>query len=157
MRPRKNKLINFEPESTYFKPRGIPLSKLKEVELNLEELEALRLVNLEKLNQIDAAIKMEVHQSTFQRTLTRAREKITDALVNGKSIKINGGNYKMPGRNGTGPLGQGKGRGLGRGISNAGPEGMCVCPSCGHEEPHVRGQPCNLKKCSKCNTLMTRK
>ncbi len=87
-RPRKPKFVNFEPGVTYFKPRAVPLSTLEEVELSLEELEALRLSNLEKLKQTEAAKKMKIHQSTFQRTLTRAREKITDALVNGKAIQI---------------------------------------------------------------------
>ena len=142
VRPRKIKLVNFEPNVTYFKPRAVPLSQLEEVEMTFDELETLRLSNLEKLSQADAAKKMHIHQSTFQRTLTRAREKITDTLVNGKAIKIHGGEYKMPGRNGN---------------KNAGPVGNCVCPKCGYEQPHVRGQPCNQIKCSKCETLMTRK
>jgi len=159
VRPRKIKFVNFEPNVTYFKPRAIPLSQLEEIELNFDELETLWLSNLEKLNQADSAEKMHIHQSTFQRTLTRAREKITDALVNGKAIKIHGGEYKMPGGNGTGPTGQGRGggRGFGRGTQNAGPNGTCMCPSCGHEQAHVRGQPCNQTKCPKCETLMTRK
>lgn len=157
VRPRKIKLVNFEPDVTYFKPRAVPLSNLEEVEITLDELESLRLSNLEKLNQTLAAQKMQVHQSTFQRTLTRANEKITDALVNGKAIKIRGGEYKMPGGDRTGPLGLGRGRGFNRGSTNAGPSGVCICPSCGHEEQHVRGQPCNQKKCPKCDTLMTRK
>jgi uncharacterized protein len=170
VRPRKIKWINFEPDVTYFKPRAIPLSNLEEIEITLDELETLRLSNLENLNQIDAAIKMDIHQSTFQRTLTRAREKITDALVNGKAIKIHGGEYKMPGGDGTGPEGkgpiagkrnrQGAGRG-GRGRNNGpnagGPGGVCKCPECGHEQAHIRGQPCSQVKCPECNTLMTRK
>jgi len=109
---------------------------------------------------------MKIHQSTFQRTLTRAREKITDALVNGKAIKIHGGEYKMPGGDGTGPRGLGRGMGRGRGLGQragrmngpfaAGPEGLCKCPKCGHEQKHVRGQPCNQIKCPKCETLLTR-
>lgn len=63
----------------------------------------------------------------------------------------------MPGRDGTGPNNFGRGRGLGRGANSAGPLDVCVCPNCGHEEPHIRGQPCNNKNCPKCNTLMTRK
>ncbi|MEA3429935.1 MAG: DUF134 domain-containing protein [Nanoarchaeota archaeon] len=159
VRPRKVKLVNFEPGATYFKPRAVPLTQLEEVELTIDELETLRLSNIEKLSQVDAAKKMQVHQSTFQRTLVRAREKITDALVNGKAIKIHGGEYKMPGGDGTGPLGQGRGagRGFGRGNQNAGPVGTCVCPKCGYEQVHVRGQVCNKIKCSKCGTLMTRK
>jgi predicted DNA-binding protein (UPF0251 family) len=159
VRPRKIKTINFEPNVTYFKPKAVPLNQLEEVELTLDELETLRLSNLENLSQLDAALKMEVHQSTFQRTLVRAMEKITDALVNGKAIRIHGGEYKMPGGDGNGPMSLGIGRGLGirRGFKNAGPSGVCVCPSCGHEEAHLRGQPCNQRKCPKCNALMTRK
>jgi len=116
VRPRKLKLVNLEPEVTYFKPRAVPLKELKEVEITFDELETLRLANLKKLSQEEAAKKMEIHQSTFQRTLTRAREKITDALIHGKAIKIHGGEYKMPNKDGTGPEGKGlrTGRGLGK-------------------------------------------
>ena len=71
VRPRKLKIINFEPGVTYFKPRAVPMNQLQEVELTFDELETLRLSNLEKLNQIDAAKKMDVHQSTFQRRSVR--------------------------------------------------------------------------------------
>jgi uncharacterized protein len=155
VRPRKIKHVNFEPNVRYFKPRAIPLNKLEEVELNIEELETLRLANLEKLSQIDAAEKMNIHQSTFQRTLLRAREKITDALVNGKAIKIEGGDFKMPNRDRTGPINRGnRGRGFQRGNIN---DGICVCTNCGYEEEHIRGIPCNQKKCPKCNSEMTRR
>jgi predicted DNA-binding protein (UPF0251 family) len=65
------------------------LRELEEVELTLEELEALRLKNAEGLEQIDAAKKMKTSQSTFQRILASAYRKITEALVEGKAIKIN--------------------------------------------------------------------
>ena len=95
VRPRKLKRIRVNPNTTYFKPVGMPLRNLEEVVINLEELEALRLTNLEGFNQVESAKKMGVHQSTFQRTLARARKKITDALVNGKAIKLEGGRYKF--------------------------------------------------------------
>jgi predicted DNA-binding protein (UPF0251 family) len=167
-RPRKRRFVEFEPDVTYFKPHAIPLARLEEVELTVDELEAMRLSDLEKLNQIESAEKMDIHQSTFQRTLVKAREKVSLALVRGKAIKIHGGEYTMPRRDGTGPAGagrgrgigggqgQGQGRGLGRGGFNAGLGGNCVCPSCGYKEPHVLGQPCNKKKCPKCGNLMTR-
>ena len=157
VRPRKIRSVNFEPDVTYFKPRAVLLSQIEEVELTFDELETLRLSHLKKLGQTEAAINMDIHQSTFQRTLARAREKITDALVNGKAIKINGGDYKMPNRDGTGPIGQGRGRGRMNGPLSAGPDGTCKCHGCGHEQPHVRGRPCNLIRCPKCNSLMTRK
>lgn len=139
VRPRKIKHVGFEPGVTYFKPRAVPLRELEEVELNVDELEALRLSNIEKLSQAEAAGLMKVHQSTFQRTLARAREKVTDALVNGKAIKIHGGVYKMRGR-----------RGLG------GPGGYCVCPDCGAKKEHVRGVPCINTKCPDCGRTMVR-
>ncbi|MBN1385410.1 DUF134 domain-containing protein [Candidatus Woesearchaeota archaeon] len=162
VRPRKTRIVNFEPNVTYFKPRAVPLNLLEEADLTIDELETLRLSDLEKLSQADAAEKMRIHQSTFQRTLARAREKVTDALVNGKAIKIHGGEYTMPGRDGTGPSpGRGIGRG-GRGIGRmggqlaAGPGGKCVCPKCSYEMPHARGQPCNQITCPKCKSPMTR-
>jgi predicted DNA-binding protein (UPF0251 family) len=115
VRPRKQKYVRFNPEITYFKPRGVALSDLEEVELTLDELETLRLSNLENLSQAESADKMHIHQSTFQRTLSRAREKVTEALVKGKAIKIHGGEYKMPNRDGTGPDGRGPRTGRQRG------------------------------------------
>jgi len=156
VRPRKIKLVNFEPGVTYFKPRAVPLTELEVVEITIDELETMRLSNLEKLRQEDAADKMQIHQSTFQRTLVRAREKVTDALVNGKAIKIHGGDYKMPGGDGTGPLGQGQGRGRMGGSFAAGPGGDCVCPECGYKQKHQRGNPCSSMKCPKCKSPMTR-
>jgi predicted DNA-binding protein (UPF0251 family) len=73
----------------YFKPQGIPLRLLDEVELSLEEVEALRLKNVEGLEQIAASKKMNTSQSTFQRILSSAYLKISDALINSKAIKIN--------------------------------------------------------------------
>ena len=87
-RPIKPRLIRFDPDVTYFKPRAVPLSLLEEVELEIDELEALRLSDLKELDQIEAAKKMGVSQSTFQRILTSARKKVTESLIQGKAIKI---------------------------------------------------------------------
>lgn len=95
MRPKKIRHINFNPETTYFKPRGIPMSALEEIILTVDELEALRLKNYQKLEQIKCAKKMKISQSTFQRILCLANQKIADALINGKAIKIEGGVIKM--------------------------------------------------------------
>jgi len=88
VRPRKKRLIEFDPEVTYYKPKGVPLAALEEVLLTFDELEALRLKNIEQLDQIDCAQKMLISQSTFQRILVSAYKKISDALINGKAIKI---------------------------------------------------------------------
>lgn len=88
---RKNclcKAIRFEPNVIYFKPQGIPMINLEIVEVSMEEIESYRLRHLEKLEQIEAAEKMKTSQSTYQRILYSAYEKIGDALINGKGIKI---------------------------------------------------------------------
>ena len=88
VRPIKPRKISFDPDVTYFKPRAIPLSILEEVELRKDELEAIRLCDLKDLDQIEAAKKMRVSQSTLQRILDSARKKIAEALIEGKAIKI---------------------------------------------------------------------
>src|SRR5574344_542927 len=105
VRPRKRKLVNFEHQMRHFKPGDLEednLEKdcLKEVVLTVDELETMRLSFLENLSQTEGAICMDIHQSTFQRTLKRALVKITDALVYGKSVRIEGGDYRMPGGDG---------------------------------------------------------
>jgi predicted DNA-binding protein (UPF0251 family) len=88
VRPIKPRRVIFDPNIIYFKPRAVPLSILEEVDLGLDELEALRLCDLKNLNQKQAAKKMGVSQSTLGRILTLARKKITQALIEGKAIKI---------------------------------------------------------------------
>jgi predicted DNA-binding protein (UPF0251 family) len=73
---------------SYFKPQGIPMRLLEEVELTKKEIEALRLKNIKDLDQIEAAKEMGISQSTFQRILTSAYKKIAQAIVEGKAIKI---------------------------------------------------------------------
>jgi len=88
VRPVKQRRVQFDPSIIYFKPRAVPLSKLEEVALAVDELEAIRLCDLKDLNQVEAAKKMNISQSTFQRTLASAHKKIAQALIEGKAIKI---------------------------------------------------------------------
>lgn len=88
VRPRLCRRIRFEPNVTYFKPQGVPMRFLEVVELTIEEAEALRLKNIKDLDQEEAAKKMNTSQSTFQRILSSAYKKITEALIEGKAIKI---------------------------------------------------------------------
>ncbi len=90
VRPCKNRRIRFDPDVTYFKPRGVALRSLKVTELTKEEIEALRLKNIKGLTQTEAAERMNTSQSTFQRILSSAYEKISRALVEGRAIKIVG-------------------------------------------------------------------
>ena len=80
--------IKFNPDVKYFKPRGVSMNVLKFVELTTEELEAMRLKNSLGLDQIECAKRMKTSQSTLQRILISAYQKIADALTNGKAIKI---------------------------------------------------------------------
>jgi len=88
-RPIKPRRIFFDPKAVYFKPRAMPLSVLEEVVLGSDELEALRLCDYKDMEQVKAAKKMKISQSTLQRILSSARQKIATALVEGKAIKIN--------------------------------------------------------------------
>jgi len=95
VRPRLCRRVRFNPDITYFKPRGIPLKELEEVILPVDEYEAVRLKDLEGLEQEECAKKMNVSQPTFHRLVLSARKKIADAIINGKAIKIEGGNYRI--------------------------------------------------------------
>ncbi|MDD5041804.1 MAG: DUF134 domain-containing protein [Candidatus Peribacteraceae bacterium] len=94
VRPLKPRCIGADPTATYFKPRGIPLRNLEQITLTLDEVEALRLKYLAELEQTQAAAKMGVSQSTFQRILAMANKKVADALLGGKAIRIEGGTVR---------------------------------------------------------------
>ena len=91
-RPCRCRRIRCRPDTNYFKPRGIPLDALEEVNLTLDELEAIRLADLGELYQEDAAKKMNVSRQTFGNIVNSAHKKIADALLNAKALKIEGGN-----------------------------------------------------------------
>jgi len=78
-----------KPNSFYFKPAGIRMIDLDESEISLSEFEAIRLIDFERISQIEAGKKMQVSQSTLSRILFSGRRKIADAIINGKAIKIN--------------------------------------------------------------------
>lgn len=92
-RPTKWRKIENIPTVPYFIPSETDAPEVLKTILKLEELEALRLKDLEGLEQGECAAKMEVSRPTFQRILISAREKVADSLVNGKTIHIEGGNY----------------------------------------------------------------
>jgi len=94
-RPPKCRLVETWPQVTYFKPRGVPLSELEEVRLTLEGFEALRLTELEGLDQDQAATRMGVSRQTFGRVLSAARQSLAQAVVDGKALRIEGGHYRL--------------------------------------------------------------
>jgi len=93
-RPCRCRRVRCKPDTNYFKPRGIPLDILEEVNLTLDELEAVRLADLEGLYQEDAAKKMNISRQTFGNIIEMARKKIADALLNAKALKIEGGTVR---------------------------------------------------------------
>jgi predicted DNA-binding protein (UPF0251 family) len=132
VRPRKDRLVAFNPEVSYFKPRGIPMIDLDEVSLTVDEREALRLADLNGFSHEDAGRSMGVSRATFGRIIQRARRVVADALINGKAINIEGGSYKVidgprvficEGCQFTWKAPRGSGR----------PD---ACPSCNHESLH---------------------
>ena len=94
-RPPKCRRVNCLPGVNHFKPAGIPLRLLEEVNVSIEEVEAIRLKDIEGLEQEQCAQSMHISRATFQRVLESARRKIADAVFHGKAIKIAGGNYEM--------------------------------------------------------------
>ena len=97
-RPNKLRCVNFLPGVGYFRPEGVPINALQEICLSVEEVEALRLKDLGGLEQEECAGRMCISRPTFHRVLGSARGKIADALVNGKAIRIEGGDFELPQR-----------------------------------------------------------
>jgi len=95
VRPRLCRRVGFKPDVTYFKPAGVRIVDLEESVLTIDELEAIRLKDLQELEQEEAAKKMNISQPTFNRLLTSARKKLSDAIINGKAIRVEGGNFKF--------------------------------------------------------------
>jgi predicted DNA-binding protein (UPF0251 family) len=129
-RPKKCRWVYCEPSVNYFKPRGIPMTELEGVSLAVDEFEAIRLKDLELLEQERAATAMNISQPTFHRILESAHNKVADALVNGKAIRIEGGDYQV--------------RGSPR---------LFKCYDCEKEwkEPFGTGRPARCPKCKSSN------
>jgi predicted DNA-binding protein (UPF0251 family) len=113
-----------------FKPRGIPVTELETVTLMVDEFEALRLKDLEGLEQEQASAKMNVSQPTLHRILQSAHGKVADSLVHGKALVIEGGDYVV--REG---------------------ERLFKCYECQNEwqEPYGTGRPDECPKCQSAN------
>jgi predicted DNA-binding protein (UPF0251 family) len=123
--------IGHHPPAGCFEPAGIPRRAIEEVNLTLDELEALRLADLESLYHEEAAKKMAVSRQTFGNILESARRKTADCLVNGRSLRIRGGRYQMN-------------------------ERRFICSACNHEwgVPHGTGRP---PACPKCESASLRR
>lgn len=143
-----------------FKPVGVPFASIETVTLTLDDVEALRLADLEGLYQEQAAERMKISRPTFARIAESARRKTADALIHGKAIRLEGGSVilkeetNMSDRDGTGPrrgtegLGRGRcGCGQRQGWGRRHGEGSCrsrtgwrghECARLGHEQSEHR-------------------
>ncbi|MBU7024963.1 MAG: DUF134 domain-containing protein [Theionarchaea archaeon] len=127
-RPRRCRRVRSGPHCTYFKPQGVGLRFLEEIALQVDELEAIRLVDLEGKEQIEAATTMNISQPTLHRTLKEAHKKVAEAVVLGKALLIGGGDYVLTQR-------------------------KFRCYDCGHEWelPYGTGRPAACPQCGSVN------
>ena len=95
-RPPRCRGVGQEPASSYFRPRGIPLSQLEEVVVTVDEFEALRLADLDGLYQEQAAEQMNASRPTFGRIIDSAHGRVAESLVKGKALRNEGGNFVIP-------------------------------------------------------------
>jgi len=132
-RPHKERRIEQLPPITYYKPVGVPLLTLEEVILTIDEMEALRLADIEQLNQEAAAKRMEISRPTFHRIISMAHQKISAALWQGHTLRVEGGNFRITHRCQTSLR-------------------HFTCQTCGHKWalPHGTGQRCQDLSCPAC-------
>lgn len=132
-RPKHCRWIEKIPEVTQFMPSGIPIEKLELVKITVDELEAIRLADLEGLYQEQAAVMIKVSRQTFGRIIVSAHRKVAEALVMGKSILIEGGEIMA--------LEETQGIGV---------DGYCICPKYDQKIAHKRDIPSQEEQCPKC-------
>jgi predicted DNA-binding protein (UPF0251 family) len=94
-RPKKCRWVETEPGVTFFKPRGIPLRSLQQIVITVDELEAMRLADYLEMTQEEVAQRMQVSRPTVTRMLSRVHRAVAEALVHGKAICIEGGDYRV--------------------------------------------------------------
>jgi predicted DNA-binding protein (UPF0251 family) len=91
----RTRRIALPPRYREFKPRGVPARKLKNTYLSVDEYEALRLADYEKLEHADAAKCMNISRPTFTRLVEKARGRIATAVVEGHRLIVRGGNVEF--------------------------------------------------------------
>ncbi|MFH1191233.1 MAG: DUF134 domain-containing protein [Candidatus Omnitrophota bacterium] len=96
-RPRKYRIVKVDPKISQFSPRGRP-GRPDEVELKMDEFEALRLADYQGLTQKEAAKSMHISQQTFSRILRKAHHLMAKGITTGSAIRIQGGQYVISSR-----------------------------------------------------------
>ncbi|MBU0472407.1 MAG: DUF134 domain-containing protein [Nanoarchaeota archaeon] len=137
-RPRRCRRVGLIPKVNYFKPVGVPMKILEEVTLTIDEFEAVRLKDFLGKEQKEAAEEMNISQPTLHRLLVSARKKISESIIKGKALKIEGGNYSFSKQH------------------DSGVQKLCICLDCGFKHSVERGKPCNEQLCPKCGSLIKR-
>lgn len=95
VRPQKERRVEQLPPVTSYKPAGVPRCNIEEIVLTIEEMEAIRLSDVEQFDQAAAAERMDVSPPTFNRILNSAHKKIASALWQGYALRIEGGNFRV--------------------------------------------------------------
>ncbi|MBP2627523.1 MAG: putative DNA-binding protein [Firmicutes bacterium] len=94
-RPRKCRKVCCLPERNRFGPLNAPIDQEHFVSMTVDEYETIRLVDLEEFTQEECAEKMRIARTTVQRIYNDARKKLAEVLVNGKVLRIEGGDYHL--------------------------------------------------------------
>jgi len=117
------------PRCGLFKPAGVPCSSLEEIVLTVDEMEAMRLADLEGMYQEQAAQQMNISRQTFGRVIESARRKVAQALCRGQALRIEGGIVEVVTMR------------------------KFQCYECQHvwELPHGTGRPQECPKCASAN------
>ena len=93
-RPKKVRFIQKMPQVVQFSPRGKP-GRPDEIELTVDQFEAIKLADFQGFSQAQGALAMRISRASFGRILRKARKLISDAIVNGKAIKIHMGDAQI--------------------------------------------------------------
>ena len=172
-RPVNRRSIEKPPIMEGFKPFGIPMRDLKSVILLFEEYEAVRLADYLGLSHKEAAQQMNVSRPTFTRVYEKARRTLSIALVEGKALLIEGGNYQTndcwnrcercsqifvcPDENAVCPFcHKSTVRRLNPNPFANEASGFCICTRCNTKTVHMRGKPCRESQCPSCGARMVR-
>jgi predicted DNA-binding protein (UPF0251 family) len=91
----KLRVVRSLPSKHEFKPSGVPSARLKKIGLTLDEYEAIRLADFEGFSHEDAAKLMNISRPTFSRVVEKARRKLSEFIVEGKKLVIEGGNVEI--------------------------------------------------------------
>lgn len=181
-RPKRTRKVIHPPSFRGFKPFGCPETKGREIKLLLEEYEAIKLADYEKLSQTEAAKRMDVSRPTFSRIYESARGKIARAFMEANSIIIEGGNVNTPedwlhcqnchtifkltdpenqkticpvcGHSETDKINTPESIAATKEMPPD--EHQCICPKCNFSVAHIPGEPCRSKYCPHCGISMIR-